>query len=386
MTTMKATNDYASPSARRKVGPHFSAGFLSFRGPQSASPAGRRTTRRHRPLSRWLKRLLLNGERAPSARPRRVEAAARIPLHGGKRSRQDETCNEGATGSAGCKKHQGKTARRDRPAFRQTGLSFAARACLGVLWLLGHPARQFYPQGSTRGLLGRAAMDEGFGHQSGSRDCNPDGDQKKQPSPGKLPTFGLPATAIDHGHHALPPAARLDSPPACKEGANHWHGHTPLSPCPLAAPACSVAWFMLATDDQRGVTGLHWFMNVVGSIPDSRLWGVARIAAALEIATIGSALVFRAQRARLAHGAVAALNWIIFVMAWLVAAAIPLDSIHLTEGSKAFILTVSLLAAAILPARISGLLAYIEHTRRIVQAALYLLVAALLIHQLFGVL
>jgi hypothetical protein len=140
---------------------------------------------------------------------------------------------------------------------------------------------------------------------------------------------------------------------------------------------------LLATADRDIFSvAFDWFADAVAGMSVALWWWFIKAAAALEIVTIGCGLVFKSCRQSLNAGALMAINWSVFVLGWLLIAALPLGSLHVAPAHKGWILAVALMAIFILPWRLAWFLTPIEGRRRILAISMYGLMAVLLLIQL----
>jgi hypothetical protein len=140
-----------------------------------------------------------------------------------------------------------------------------------------------------------------------------------------------------------------------------------------------------ASDNDVFSKFFHWYAATTANMSTGLFWWFVKAAAALEFETILCALIFKSHRANLSAGSLMAINWSIFLLGWLLVSALPLQSLPVSPAHRGWILAVSLLAIAILPNRLAGLLVPKEIWRRNVAVSLYLLLALLLAIQLLFV-
>lgn len=144
----------------------------------------------------------------------------------------------------------------------------------------------------------------------------------------------------------------------------------------------SVCVFSASGDRDVFSSIFHWYAATAAGMSVGLFWWFVRAAVALEFQTIVCAWVFKSHRSNLSAGALMAINWSIFLLGWLLVAALPLESLHVSPVQKGWILALAALAVVILPIRIAGLLVPTEGWRRIVAAVMYALLAILLVIQL----
>jgi hypothetical protein len=167
-----------------------------------------------------------------------------------------------------------------------------------------------------------------------------------------LLTFGVPKVFLSFGVRVLAALAVVS-----------WsHGLCAVGPDPLAR-----AWQQSL---ERGA-----------AMGDGGLFLLLRLAVFLEVASIACGLSLRRTN-KLPDGNREALQWVIAAASFMLALLLPLSALPIYGESRGFVALCSLLAVAVLPYILSGLLVRRAGRRKLLAGSLYLGIVILFVSQL----
>jgi hypothetical protein len=158
-------------------------------------------------------------------------------------------------------------------------------------------------------------------------------------------------------------------------------GIPPSSPSPDFAWAYASVVFAVGDSDTFSAL-FHWYAATAGRMSSGLFFWFIRAALALEVATILCGLFFKSCRQSLNAAAIKGINWTVFILAWLVMAALPLQLLPVRPQQKPWILAAAQIALILLTPRLAGLLVNIEGHRIILMICMFGLLGLFLLIQL----